>query len=133
MRFDEVENILEEEIKTPKFLRFFYSKWKNHPVPHVVVLDPHYCWNHGVKKDDVDDILAYNVDLSDNRKQARKNIKEIMEFASMLDKNSQDVYKRIKEFYPDSLKYIRRYKRDGVKFLRVKDGHFWKKISIDEL
>ena len=56
-----------------------------------------------------------------------------MEFASMLDKNSQDVYKRIKEFYPDSLKYIRRYKRDGIKFLRVKDGHFWKKISIDEL
>jgi hypothetical protein len=52
----------------------------------------------------------------------------------MLDKNKKDVYERIKELYPSSLKYIRHYKKDAMKNMKILKDKKWKTLSsIDTL
>ena len=39
--------------------------------------------------------------------------------------DKKEKYQRIKDFYPDALPYIRRYKKKHIKKLKLKKGKLW--------
>ena len=51
----------------------------------------------------------------------------------MLSANKEEKYKRIKYFFPEQAKFIRRYMRKHIKGLKVKDGILWKKTDFNKL
>jgi len=58
---------------------------------------------------------------------------EIDSFARMLSAKNKEKYKRIKDFYPEATKYIRRYNKDHIENLKSKQGLFWKKSDFSSL
>lgn len=103
--------------------------------PKVIVLDNDYCWDgKGNPKPDRHDILAFNLNYSKNKKIDKKAVDEIVSFAHLLRKNKKDVYKRIKDMYPQIVKNnIRCYKPQQMTKLKKKDGWFWKQCSVVDL
>lgn len=132
-----VDVILKEELS---FVKFRYrSKYpdKGYQIhdkkPKVIVLDNDYCWRNGKKDPNRHDVLAFNLHYSDKAKIDKKAVDEITTFAYMLKKNDKDVYKRIKEFYPEIIKYIRCYKPERMTKIKKKDGWVWKQASVVDL
>lgn len=103
--------------------------------PKVIVLDNDYCWDgKGNPKPDRHDILAFNLNYSKNKKIDKKAVDEIVSFAHLLRKDKKDVYKRIKDMYPQIVKNnIRCYKPQQMTKLKKKDGWFWKQCSVVDL
>lgn len=134
---DMIDVPLNEELAYAKFR--YRSKYPNKGYqihdkkPKVIVLDNDYCWTKGKKNPNRHDILAFNLNYSDQAKIDRKAIDEITTFAYMIKKNDKDVYERIKKFYPEAIKYIRCYKPNQMTKLKKKDGWFWKACSVADL
>lgn len=103
--------------------------------PKVIVLDNDYCWDgKGNPKPDRHDILAFNLNYSKNKKIDKKAVDEIVSFAHLLKKDKKDVYKRIKDMYPQIVKNnIRCYKPQQMTKIKRKDGWFWKQCSVVDL
>lgn len=125
---------LKEEISHIKFA--YKGKYSHDKFPEVLVLDSHYDGKkYRGEKNETDDILAFNLNYSKNKKNASNNIEDIMDFASLLDANKLEKYKRLNYFYNDEInKMIRRYKKKGIKGLkkRGKDG-IWVNASVDSI
>lgn len=117
-----------------EFIKFHYTNYKNNKNPKVKVLDFEYKGRKGQKTyGQTDDILGYNINYFKNKKKARKSIEEIDSFARMLSANKKEKYSRMKDFYPESVKHIRRYKKEHIKNLKYKDGWRWKKTDLNYL
>ena len=65
----------------------------------------------------------------------KKIIDEITTLAHQKKKNKLDIYKSIKENFPDALEYIRHYKPQYMQKIKMRPdkGWFWKKASIEDL
>ena len=102
--------------------------------PKVIVLDNDYCWDgKGNRKPDRHDVLAFNLNYSDDKKIDKKAVDEIVSFAHLLRKDKKDIYQRIKKFYPEIIKNIRCYKPDRMTKIKRKDGWIWKQCSVVDL
>lgn len=103
--------------------------------PKVIVLDNDYIYDgKGNVKPGRHDILAFNLNYSKDKKLDKKAIDEIISFAHLLKKEKKDIYKRIKDFYPEIIKNsIRCYKPQQMSKIKKKDGWFWKQCSVADL
>jgi len=118
-----------------QYIKFSYNG-KNATIkrPRVKLLDPYYPGRPGQKTYGLrEDLLGWSLSHVLNRRAASRAIDEITDFARILSADSQEAYKRIKYFYPEQSKFIRRYIRDHISNLKQKDGMLWKKISLNEL
>ena len=113
-------------------VKFLYKNYKHDKHPQVMILDYHYKGKPNEKVPS-DHILGWNVNSYKNKKEAIDSINDIDTFARMLSANKLEKYRRIKYFFPEQSKLIRRYKKEAIKGLREKDGWFWKKTSLDTL
>jgi len=128
MTLNEAINLV-EDIPTVKF---YYSHYHNDKYPEVMAFDTKYKGRKGQKTyGEREDVLGWNLNYYDNKEDAQKSIQEINDFAEMLSKNKEEKYKRVKYFFPKQAELIRRYKKNGIKFLRTKgkDG-LWHKGEI---
>lgn len=118
-----------------ELIKFHYIGKNSHdPIPRVKVLDLEYPGIKGQKTyGKRKDLLGWNLSYYSNPKEAEKAIDDITSFASLLGSDNKDKYSRIKDFYPEQAKHLRRYMRDGIKGLKRKDSGLWKKTTYDEL
>jgi hypothetical protein len=125
MTIDEVITLLEDI----PLVKFHYKNYKNDKNPEVLAFDNAYKGRKGQKNyGEREDLLGWNLNYYKNKKEAEDTIRDIDDFASLLSKNKEEKYKRIKYFFPDQAKLIRRYQKNAIKFLRIKDKDgLWKK------
>ena len=135
---DMVDLPINEELAYAKFR--YRSKYPNKGYqihdksPKIVVLDNDYIYDgKGNVKPGRHDVLAFNLNYSKDKKMDKRAVDEIVAFAHLLKKDKKDIYKRIKDFYPNVIKYIRCYKPDRMTKLKKKDGWFWKQCSVKDL
>lgn len=119
-----------------QFVKFTYDNYKEDKHPKVKVLDFKYKGQVGQKTyGKRDDLLGWNLNYFSNKKYAQKAIDDIDSFARMLGANSgKEKYDRIKYFFPEQAKLIRRYMRKHIKNIKYKLGKFfWKQTNFDDL
>jgi len=117
-----------------ELIKFDYTNYKHDPRPNVKVLDFMYPGKEGQKTyGKRRDILGWNINYFSNRKYAEKAVDEIDSFARLLDADDKEKYDRIKDFFPEQMKIIRRYNKKHVKRLKVKKDGKWIKASYDDL
>lgn len=117
-----------------ELVKFYYANYKHNKRPRVKVLDFVYPGIRGQKTyGKRKDLLGWNINYYKNKKYAIKAIDEIDSFARLLGAKNKEKYERIKHFYPEQAKLLRRYNKKHVKHLKRKDGWFWKKTSYNEL
>jgi len=119
--------VLKESLQ---YIKFHYTNYKHDKRPKVKVLDHNYLGqinqkSYGKRKD----ILGYNLNYVKNRKEAIKAIDDISNFGDMLSNNKEEKYRRIKYFFPEQSKFIRRYMKKHMKGIKEKNGLLWKKIK----
>ena len=51
----------------------------------------------------------------------------------MIKKDKKDVYQRLKDLYPECTKYIRHYKPEYMKGIKMKKGWMWRSASIADI
>lgn len=112
-------------------VKFKYTNWKHDPVPEVKILD--YEYTKDGEKNNRKDLLGWNLNYYSNKQEAAKTIDDIDSFARLLSANNKEKYERVKYFFPDQAALIRRYKKDNVKNIKMKDGKKWVKTNFDEL
>jgi hypothetical protein len=112
-------------------VNFYYSNWKHDRFPKVKVLD--YNYHKENEKNKRKDLLGWNINYYKNKKEAIRTIDDIDSFARMISANNKEKYQRIKYFSPEQAKLIRRYNKNYIKMLRLKDGFFWKKTDYKNL
>lgn len=116
------------------YIKFKYSNYKEDPIPKAKILDFKYPGISGQKTyGQRNDLLGWNLNYFNNRKYAEKAIDDITSFAKMLSANKEEMYKRIKHFYPEQAKYIRRYNRKYIKGLKQKINGLWRKKDYNDL
>lgn len=135
---DKSTHIVSKDIKeineALEYVKFHYSNWHNDKRPRVKALDFKYPGQEGQDTyGQRDDILGWNINYFKNKKYAKKAIDEIDSFARLLAANKLEKYKRIKHFFPEQAKYIRRYMRKHVKGLKRKDNGLWRKTKFPDL
>lgn len=132
MKFHEViENKLYEDLQMVKFK---YSNFKNDPTPRVKVLDYEYPGRLGQKSYGLrKDLLGFNLNYFKNSRYANRAIDEIDGFARLLSADKKEKYERLKYFYPEVLKFIRRYNREHISNLKRKGRIFYRSATIDDL
>lgn len=132
MKFKDImDNHLYENLQLVKFK---YDNYKDDPSPKVKVLDFEYPGIKGQKTyGSRKDLLGFNLHYFKNGRYAERAIDEIDGFARMLSANKKEKYKRLKYFYPEVLKFIRRYNRKHIKDIKSKGRIFYKKRSYGEL
>ena len=120
-----------------QYVKFAYDNNDNKDKhPKVKVLDFKYKGQQGQKTyGKRQDLLGWNLRYFSNKRYAEKAIDDIDSFSRMLGANSrEEKYKRIKYFFPQQAKLIRRYIRKHIKNLKHKPGvFFWKGTNFDEL
>jgi hypothetical protein len=123
-----------------ELVKFYYKNHsKNTPEskrPRVKVLDYKYPGRPGQKTyGQREDLLGWNVSYFTNSKYASRAVDEIDSFARLLGANRNDEkYSRIKYFFPEQAKFLRRYMRKHIDGLRRKsENGLWKKTNYDEL
>lgn len=126
-----IENKLYEDLQLVKFK---YANFKQDPNPRVKVLDFEYPGrkhqkNYGERKD----LLGFNLNYFKNKKYASKSIDEIDSFARMLSADKKEKYQRLAYFYPEVLKFIRRYNRQHISGMKGKEKVFYKKTNYSKL
>lgn len=136
MKIKEIINDIQEKSLNEElaYVKFKYSNYKNDPTPKVKALDFKYPGRpeqntYGQR----DDILGWNINYFKNKRYAKKAIDDIESFAKLLSADKDEVYKRIKYFFPEQAQYIRRYMRRHVKGLKHKKGVFWRGTNYPEL
>lgn len=120
--------VFKEELNTAKF---FYTNWKHDKFPQVKILDYHYT-KEG-EKTPSDDLIGWNLNYYSNKEEAAKTIDDIDSFARLISADNKEKYNRIKYFFPEQEKLIRRYKKNNIKNIKEKDGLLWKKTSLKNL
>ena len=118
-----LNELLNEELP---LIQFKYTNTKNDKYPKVKVLDFNYKGIKGQKTyGQRHDVLGFNHNYFRDKKKDGQAIDDIHSFAELLKADNKEKYKRIKDFYPDALKYIRRYKKSNIKELKMKKGALW--------
>jgi len=116
------------------YVKFKYDNYNEDPRPRVKVLDFKYPGQPEQKTyGQREDLLGWNLNYFSNKKEAKQAIDDIADFASLLAANKLEMYKRIKAFYPEQAKFIRRYQRDYVKGIKTKKGILWRRADINDL
>ncbi len=121
-----------------QFLKFRYNgKDRTIKHPQVKLLDPFYKGQKGQKTygKRSNDLLGWSISHVKNKKYAKAAIDDITDFASFFTNDTEEVYKRIKQFYGPQSTFIRRYIRQYMKGLREKKPGkmLWRKIGFDKL
>ena len=128
MKFEQAEElsfVITESMRTAKFS---YEKYKTDPNPKILILDDNYKYNgKGKIIPGQHDILGFNINYIKSKKDIEK-IKKIYNIAEKAKKEKIDIYKEIKEKFPNSLKYIRHYRRSFIKNFKEKKGLLFFKV-----
>ena len=128
MTFEKAKQ-LNEELELIKF-RYPSRHCKK---PRVLVLDANYPGRKGEKHyGERLDVLGVNIMYAhpSDRKRIQKALSEIDLFSDFLGADKLERYRRIREFYPEALPYIRRYKKEKMKNMRLKRGWFYHPYSF---
>ena len=117
-----------------ELVKFHYSNYKHNKRPRVKVLDFEYPGRKGQKTyNQRKDLLGWNLNYFKNPKQAQKSVDEIDSFARLVAANNREKYERVRLFFPEAYKYLRRYMRKHIKGIKRKDGVFWRKTNYTDL
>jgi hypothetical protein len=126
-----LENNLYEDLNLVKFK---YSNYKEDPSPKVKVLDFEYPGQKGQKTyGKRKDLLGFNLNYFKNKRYAARAIDEIDGFARLLSANKKEKYQRLKYFYPEVTKFIRRYQRQYINNIKHKKRFIWRGTSYNDL
>jgi len=132
MKLDDlIESKLYEDLK---LIKFKYSNYKHDKRPKVKVLDFNYPGivgqsTYGTRRD----ILGFNLNYFKNPRYASRAIDEIDREATALSTNKEEKYRRIKHFFPEAIKFLRRYNKEYISNLKVKGKIFYRPTSFDKL
>jgi hypothetical protein len=115
-------------------VKFRYMSARHDPVPEVKVLDTEYPGAEGQKTyGQRQDILGWNLNYFENKKEAKKTIDEIDDFAKILGADKKQKYERIKMLFPEQASYLRRYIKDNCKGVKIKEEGLWRPADWDEI
>lgn len=126
MKFEQVkQKVLNEEMD---LIKFRYPS-KHCTRPRVLVIDANYPGrqdekNYGKTKDLLGVNLKY-VNGAKERKRMKAALSSIDLFSDFLEADKLERYNRIKDFCPECLPYIRRYKKSKMRGTKVKKGMFY--------
>ena len=126
---------LNEALELIKFNYANHSKnTASSRTPHVKALDYEYPGRKGQKTyGKRKDLLGWNISYFSNKRYARKAVDEIDSFARLLGAHGEEKYKRIKYFFPEQAKFVRRYKKEHIGNLKRKGFLRWKRTDFGEL
>lgn len=103
--------------------------------PRVKVLDYEYPGQHGQKTyGQRKDLLGWNISYYRNKRYARRAVDEIISFSKLLGAKNREKYSRIKYFFPEQAKLLRRYQRKHIKGLKRRNViGLWQKTDYTDL
>lgn len=128
MKFEQAEELSFVITESMRMAKFSYEKYKTDPNPKILILDDNYKYNgKGKIIPGQHDILGFNINYIKSKKDIEK-IKKIYNVAEKAKKEKIDIYKEIKEKFPNSLKYIRHYRRSFIKNFKEKKGLLFFKV-----
>ena len=128
MKFEQAEELSFVITESMRMAKFSYEKYKTDPNPKILILDDNYKYNgKGKIMPGQHDILGFNINYIKSKKDIEK-IKKIYNIAEKAKKEKIDIYKEIKEKFPNSLKYIRHYRRSFIKNFKEKKGLLFFKV-----
>ena len=128
MKFEQAEELSFVITESMRMAKFSYEKYKTDPNPKILILDDNYKYNgKGKIIPGQHDILVFNINYIKSKKDIEK-IKKIYNIAEKAKKEKIDIYKEIKEKFPNSLKYIRHYRRSFIKNFKEKKGLLFFKV-----
>ena len=128
MKFEQAEELSFVITESMRMAKFSYEKYKTDPNPKILILDDNYKYNgKGKIIPGQHDILGFNINYIKSKKDIEK-IKKIYNIAEKAKKERIDIYKEIKEKFPNSLKYIRHYRRSFIKNFKEKKGLLFFKV-----
>ena len=128
MKFEQAEELSFVITESMRMAKFSYEKYKTDPNPKILILDDNYKYNgKGKIIPGQHDILGFNINYVKSKKDIEK-IKKIYNIAEKAKKEKIDIYKEIKEKFPNSLKYIRHYRRSFIKNFKEKKGLLFFKV-----
>ena len=128
MKFEQAEELSFVITESMRMAKFSYEKYKTDPNPKILILDDNYKYNgKGKVIPGQHDILGFNINYIKSKKDVEK-IKKIYNIAEKAKKEKIDIYKEIKEKFPNSLKYIRHYRRSFIKNFKEKKGLLFFKV-----
>jgi len=132
MKFKQLlDNIINEDLQLVKFR---YNNYKQDPKPRVKVLDFQYKGQpHQSTYGKREDLLGFNLNYFKNSRYAAKAIDDIDGFARMLSANKDEKYRRLKYFYPEVIKYIRRYNRKHIEGIKRKNNFLYQNTNYNDL
>ena len=137
MKFEQAEELSFVITESMRMAKFSYEKYKTDPNPKILILDDNYKYNgKGKIIPGQHDILGFNINYIKSKKDIEKGlidrigekIKKIYNIAEKAKKEKIDIYKEIKEKFPNSLKYIRHYRRSFIKNFKEKKGLLFFKV-----
>lgn len=128
MKFEQAEELSFVITESMRMAKFSYEKYRTDPNPKILILDDNYKYNgKGKIIPGQHDILGFNINYIKSKKDIEK-IKKIYNIAEKAKKEKIDIYKEIKEKFPNSLKYIRHYRRSFIKNFKEKKGLLFFKV-----
>lgn len=128
MKFEQAEELSFVITENMRMAKFSYEKYKTDPNPKILILDDNYKYNgKGKIIPGQHDILGFNINYIKSKKDIEK-IKKIYNIAEKAKKEKIDIYKEIKEKFPNSLRYIRHYRRSFIKNFKEKKGLLFFKV-----
>ena len=128
MKFEQAEKLSFVITESMRMAKFSYEKYKTDPNPKILILDDNYKYNgKGKIIPGQHDILGFNINYIKSKKDIEK-IRKIYNIAEKAKKEKIDIYKEIKEKFPNSLKYIRHYRRSFIKNFKEKKGLLFFKV-----
>lgn len=128
MKFEQAEELSFVITESMRMAKFSYEKYKTDPNPKILILDDNYKYNgKGKIIPGQHDILGFNINYIKSKKDIEK-IKKIYNITEKAKKEKIDIYKEIKEKFPNSLKYIRHYRRSFIKNFKEKKGLLFFKV-----
>ena len=128
MKFEQAEELSFVITESMRMAKFSYEKYKTDPNPKILILDDNYKYNgKGKIIPGQHDILGFNINYIKSKKDIEK-IKKIYNIAEKAKKEKIDIYEEIKEKFPNSLKYIRHYRRSFIKNFKEKKGLLFFKV-----
>ena len=128
MKFEQAEELSFVITESMRMAKFSYEKYKTDPNPKILILDDNYKYNgKGKIIPGQHDILGFNINYIKSKKEIKKK-KKIYNIAEKAKKEKIDIYKEIKEKFPNSLKYIRHYRRSFIKNFKEKKGLLFFKV-----
>lgn len=129
MTFERAKQLTEEL----ELVKFRYPS-KHCKKPRVLVLDANYPGKKNEKHyGERLDVLGVNIMYAprSERKRIQKALSEIDLFSDFLGADKKEKYERLKFFAPqDLLPYIRRYKKEHMRNVKLKRGMFYHPYSF---